>query len=54
MLLRPGPILALMSAGFKEENEEEEDIEKVKRVYIKTMQLGVSKRWFGSVWFKND
>lgn len=34
MLLRPGPVFALQSAKFKEENE---GFEKVPRVYIKAM-----------------
>ncbi|KAK1421368.1 hypothetical protein QVD17_23649 [Tagetes erecta] len=34
MLLRPGPVYALQSAKFKEENE---GVEKVPHVYIKTM-----------------
>ncbi|KAG6737717.1 hypothetical protein POTOM_059245 [Populus tomentosa] len=51
MLLRPGPILALSSARFKEEND---DIDKVRRVYIKTthdhvvkphQQEAMIKRW---------
>lgn len=40
MLLRPGPILALMSARFKEESD---DIDKVKRIFIKTTQDHVVK-----------
>ncbi|KAI4306977.1 hypothetical protein L6164_030212 [Bauhinia variegata] len=40
MLLRPGPILALTSARFTEENS---DVEKVPRVYIKTMHDHVMK-----------
>ncbi|KAJ6697006.1 hypothetical protein OIU85_003376 [Salix viminalis] len=40
MLLRPGPILALMSARFKEERD---DIDKVKRIFIKTTQDHVVK-----------
>eukprot|EP00257_Ricinus_communis_P017316 XP_015575728.1 methylesterase 17 [Ricinus communis] len=52
MLLRPGPILAILSAKFKE--EEEEGTDKVKRVYIKTrhdhvikpeQQDAMIKRW---------
>lgn len=51
MLSRPGPILALMSARFKEEND---NIDKVMRVYIKTthdhvvkphQQEAMIKRW---------
>lgn len=51
MLLRPGPILAISSARFKEEND---DIDKVMRVYIKTthdhvvkphQQEAMIKRW---------
>lgn len=51
MLSRPGPILALRSARFKEEND---DIDKVMRVYIKTthdhvvkphQQEAMIKRW---------
>ncbi|XP_050209624.1 methylesterase 17 [Mercurialis annua] len=38
MLLRPGPIQALQSAQFKKEEEDDDGIEKVKRVYIKTLQ----------------
>lgn len=41
MLLRPGPILALQSAQFKEEDDN--GIDKVKRVYIKTMHDHVIK-----------
>lgn len=53
MLLRPGPILALKRAQFKEE-ENGDGIEKVKRVYIKTkhdhvikpqQQEAMIKRW---------
>lgn len=40
MLLRPGPIYALQSARFPEGNE---GIEKVPRVYIKTMYDKVVK-----------
>ncbi|XP_039039695.1 methylesterase 17-like [Hibiscus syriacus] len=40
MLLRPGPILALMSARFK---DEEDSAEKVGRVYIRTMHDNVIK-----------
>ncbi|KAI4306573.1 hypothetical protein L6164_029837 [Bauhinia variegata] len=40
MLLRPGPVHALTSARFAEENS---DVEKVPRVYIKTMQDHVMK-----------
>lgn len=39
MLLRPGPILALTSAMFVEDGE----VEKVPRVYIRTMQDNVLK-----------
>lgn len=42
MLLRPGPIQALMSAQFKEE-EDREEADKVKRVYIRTMYDRVIK-----------
>ncbi|KAK4273752.1 hypothetical protein QN277_017088 [Acacia crassicarpa] len=41
MLLRPGPIQALTSARFTE--EEEGEVEKVPRVFIKTMQDKVVK-----------
>ncbi|PPR96068.1 hypothetical protein GOBAR_AA24599 [Gossypium barbadense] len=40
MLLRPGPILALQSARFKEDGEM---VEKVGRIYIKTMHDNVIK-----------
>ncbi|XP_039051614.1 methylesterase 17-like isoform X2 [Hibiscus syriacus] len=40
MLLRPGPILALMSARFKEEDD---SVEKVRRVYVRTMHDNVIK-----------
>lgn len=40
MLLRPGPVYALQSAKFKEVNE---GVEKVPRVYIKTMHDRVVK-----------
>ncbi|KAE8682253.1 Methylesterase 17 [Hibiscus syriacus] len=40
MLLRSGPILALMSARFKEEDD---SVEKVRRVYIRTMHDNVIK-----------
>lgn len=39
MLLKPGPVLALTSARFAEESE----VEKVKRVYIKTLHDRVLK-----------
>lgn len=51
MLLRPGPILALTTARF---TEEEDDIERVPRIYIKTkndrvvrpeQQEAMIKRW---------
>ncbi|KAF2305787.1 hypothetical protein GH714_008186 [Hevea brasiliensis] len=54
MLLRPGPILALQSAKFKEEDEDDNGVDKVKRVYIKTthdhvikpqQQEAMIKRW---------
>ncbi|XP_012091114.1 methylesterase 17 [Jatropha curcas] len=53
MLLRPGPVLALQSAQFKDD-EEDEAIDKVKRIYIKTrhdhvikpqQQDAMIKRW---------
>lgn len=40
MLLRPGPILALQSARFKEDAEM---VERVGRIYIKTMHDNVVK-----------
>jgi len=41
MLLRPGPLVALTSAEFREEGGEE--VEKVPRVYIRTKQDKVVK-----------
>lgn len=41
MLLRPGPVQALTSARFTE--EEENEVEKVARVFIKTKQDKVVK-----------
>nr|AFK46876.1 unknown [Lotus japonicus] len=54
MLLRPGPLLALTSAKFREEDDGGGEVEKVERVYIKTMhdwvvkpeqQEAMIKRW---------
>ena len=66
MLLRPGPIQALMSAEFRDEersSSEEEGAEKVKRVYIRTMydrvikpeqQEAMIKKWPPEIVYEMD
>lgn len=60
MLLRPGPLLALMSAQFREDGDE---VEKVRRVYIRTrhdkvvkpeQQEAMIKRWPPSTSYELD
>lgn len=43
MLLRPGPLMALTSAQFREEDGIIGEVEKVPRVYIKTRHDNVVK-----------
>lgn len=43
MLLRPGPVQALVSAKFGENDDADEDEEQVPRIYVRTTQDNVIK-----------
>ncbi|KAK7410807.1 hypothetical protein VNO78_01916 [Psophocarpus tetragonolobus] len=63
MLLKPGPVLALTSAQFREDEYDAEEVEKVPRVYIRTrhdkvvkpeQQEAMIKRWSPSSVYELD
>ncbi|KAL2945661.1 hypothetical protein AAZX31_U038300 [Glycine max] len=63
MLLRPGPLLALTSAQFREDGDGDGEVEKVCRVYIRTrhdkvvkpeQQEAMIKRWPPSTSYELD